>query len=81
MSRLGFPSDHLLSFRLRPIGPFDRDYAPFYAEVLDRLKQSPVVRTATLTTDIPLSDEDFSDWAHSGLGSAFGGLRRAAYHH
>jgi predicted permease len=56
---LGFPSDHLLSFRLRPIGPFDRDYTPFYAEVLDRLKQSPVVRTATLTTDIPLSDEDF----------------------
>ena len=58
-TELGFPSDHLLSFRLRPIGPFDRDYGPFYAEVLDRLKQSPVVRAATLSADIPLSDDGF----------------------
>jgi putative ABC transport system permease protein len=58
-TELGFPSDHLLSFRLRPIGPFDRDYGPFYAEVLNRLQQSRVVRTATLTADIPLSDDGF----------------------
>ena len=58
-TELGFPSDHLLSFRLRPVGPFDRNYAPFYAAVLDRLKQSPALRTATLTADLPLSDEDF----------------------
>ncbi len=58
-TELGFPSDHLLSFRLRPIGPFDHDYGPFYAQVLDRLKQSPVARGATLSADIPLSDDGF----------------------
>jgi putative ABC transport system permease protein len=58
-TELGFASDHLLSFRVNPIGPIDRNYGPFYAQVLDRLKESPLVRTATIATDIPLNEEDF----------------------
>ncbi len=58
-TELGFRSDHLLTFRINPIGPFDRNYSPLYFKVLDRLKRSPMARTATLTTDIPLGDEDF----------------------
>ncbi len=59
-TELGFPADHLLTFRVNPIGlSFDRNYGPFYADVLDRLKHLPGVRSATLAADIPLSDEDF----------------------
>jgi predicted permease len=59
-TELGFPSDHLLTFRVNPIGRFDRNnFGPFYAEVLDRVKHLPGVSSATLATDIPLSDEDF----------------------
>ena len=48
-TELGFPSDHLLTFRINPIGPFDRDYGPFYSEVLDRLKHLPGASSAALT--------------------------------
>jgi putative ABC transport system permease protein len=58
-TELGFPSDHLLTFRVNPIDAFDRNSGPFYAEVLDRVKHLPGVRSATLATDIPLSDQDF----------------------
>ncbi len=58
-TELGFPSDHLLTFRMNAIGPMDRDYGPFYAEVLDRLQHLPMARSATLAEDIPLGDEDF----------------------
>jgi putative ABC transport system permease protein len=58
-TELGFPSDHLLSFRVNAIGHMDRDYGPFYAEVLDRLQHLPMARSATLAEDIPLGDEDF----------------------
>ncbi len=58
-TELGFRSDHLLTFRVSPIGAFNANYGPFYRELLDRLKQSPVVRAATLSADIPLNDEDF----------------------
>ena len=58
-TKLGFPSDHLLTFRMMAIGPMDRDYGPFYAEVLDRLQHLPMARSATLAQDIPLGDEDF----------------------
>ncbi len=58
-TELGFRSDQLLTFRVNPIGPFDRVYGPFYAAVLERLQQIPFVRSAALLGDIPLSDEDF----------------------
>jgi putative ABC transport system permease protein len=56
---LGFRSDHLLTFRVNPIGALDRNYGPFYSQVLDRLKQLPMARSAALLGDVPLSDEDF----------------------
>ncbi len=31
-TELGFPSDHLLSFRMIPMGSLRRNYGPFYAE-------------------------------------------------
>jgi predicted permease len=58
-TELGFPSDHLLTFRINAIGPMDRDYGPFHAEVLDRLQHLPMARSATLAEDIPLGDDDF----------------------
>ena len=58
-TELGFRSDHLLTFRVSPIGAFNANYGPFYKELLERLKHLPMVRTATLSTDIPLGDEDF----------------------
>ena len=56
---LGFRTDHLLTFRVNPIGPLDRDYSTFYNSVLDRMQQLPAVQSAALLTDIPLSGEDF----------------------
>jgi predicted permease len=56
---LGFRTDHLLTFRVNPIGPLDHDYSTFYNSVLDRLQQLPGVQSAALLTDIPLSEEDF----------------------
>ena len=58
-ANLGFRSDHLLTFRVNPIGPFDRDYSGFYNSVLDRLRQLPMAQSAALALDIPLNDEDF----------------------
>ncbi len=58
-TELGFRSDHLLTFRVNPIGPLDRNYAHFYNSVLDRLQQMPMAQSAALLTDIPLSSEDF----------------------
>ena len=56
---LGFRTDHLLTFRINPIGQLNRDYGTFYNSVLDRLQQLPAVQSAALLTDIPLSGEDF----------------------
>ena len=56
---LGFRTDHLLTFRVNPIGPLDRDYTPFYMNALARVQQLPGVESAALLTDIPLSEEDF----------------------
>lgn len=56
---LGFRTDHLLTFRVNPIGPLDHDYSTFYHSVLDRLQQLPMAKSAALLTDIPLSEEDF----------------------
>jgi predicted permease len=56
---LGFQPDHLLTFRVNPIGPLDRNYAGFYAEVLDRLQQLAMARSAALLSNMPLDDESF----------------------
>jgi predicted permease len=63
---LGFATDHLLVFRVNPIGPMDRNYTPFYNEVLARLKQLPMARSAALLTDVPLADDAF--WATARIG-------------
>jgi predicted permease len=56
---LGFRTDHLLTFRVNPIGPLDHDYSSFYNSVLERLQQMPLAQSAALLTDIPLGEEDF----------------------
>jgi predicted permease len=58
-TELGFDARHLLTFRINPIGPFDRNYGPFYRDVLERLQQMPPASSATLVSDMPLNDEDF----------------------
>jgi predicted permease len=58
-TELGFRSDHLLTFRVNPIGEMDRNYARLYTDVLDRLKELPTVRSSAMLADIPLNDEDF----------------------
>jgi len=60
-TELGFRSDHLLSFRVNPVGfsPFDRNYGPFYSDILDRLQHFPMVRSAALVDDIPLTHGEF----------------------
>ena len=54
---LGFQTDHLLTFQVRPIGPFDRDYTSFYMQLLDRMKRIPGAQSAALMNDMPLSDD------------------------
>jgi putative ABC transport system permease protein len=61
---LGFPTDHLLTFRVIPIGPFDRNYSQFYKDVLERLQQLPMARSAALLADMPLSDDGFYQTGH-----------------
>ncbi|HEY3841377.1 MAG TPA: ABC transporter permease [Bryobacteraceae bacterium] len=56
---LGFRTDHLLTFRLNQFGPADHDYAAYYATLLDRMRQLPMVQSAALATDIPLRSQDF----------------------
>ncbi|HEX4592742.1 MAG TPA: ABC transporter permease [Bryobacteraceae bacterium] len=59
-TELGFPPDHLLTFRINPVGfSIAHNYGPFYSQVLDRVQHLPMVRDATLADDIPLSGDDF----------------------
>ena len=58
-TELGFRSDHLLTFRMMPIGSFGRDYQPLFSQLLDRLQHLPGVRSATMADDFPLSNEEF----------------------
>ncbi len=59
-TELGFSSDHLLSFRVNPVGfSFERNYGPFYSDILDRLQHLPMARSAALVDDIPLSHSEF----------------------
>lgn len=56
-TELGFPSDHLLTFRVNPVGfSFDRNDNPFLFEILERVRHLPIVRSAALSADIPLSE-------------------------
>ncbi|MGP0075920.1 MAG: ADOP family duplicated permease [Bryobacteraceae bacterium] len=58
-TELGFQTERLLTFRMMPIGSFDRDYQPLFSQVLDRLRHLAVVRSATMADDFPLSNEEF----------------------
>jgi putative ABC transport system permease protein len=58
---LGFASDHLLTFRIHPVAfSFDRDYRPFYSDILSRVQQLPMVRSAAIAEEIPLNPNDFT---------------------
>ncbi|HTW67882.1 MAG TPA: ABC transporter permease [Bryobacteraceae bacterium] len=55
-TELGFSPEHLLTFRVNQIGfSFDRNDNAFYTEILDHVRHLPMVRSAALSTDIPLS--------------------------
>ncbi len=58
-AELGFSPDHLLTFRVSPIGPLDHNYAKFYEQVLDRLLQIPLTSSAALVSCMPLNADDF----------------------
>jgi putative ABC transport system permease protein len=66
---LGFDSDRLLTLRVNLTGP---RYAKaegqmqFYDDVLERVKQLPMVRAASVATDLPLSGEERS-WSSGAL--------------
>jgi putative ABC transport system permease protein len=67
-TELGFPSDHLLSFRISPVGfSFDRAYAPLYSDILGRLQHLPMVVAAALTDEIPLSVNELSSSGSIGV--------------
>lgn len=55
---LGFRTDHLLTFQVRPIGLFERDYTRFFVQLLDQMKNIPGAQSAALLGDIPLSDDN-----------------------
>jgi len=57
-TELGFASDHLLTFRINPMGPLGSNYSGFYQQVLEHIQDLPMVRSAAVTRDIPLSDRD-----------------------
>jgi putative ABC transport system permease protein len=61
-TELGFASDHLLTFRINPVGfSFLRNYGPFYSEIFDRIKHLPGVRDAAIADDIPLAANQLPD--------------------
>jgi putative ABC transport system permease protein len=62
---LGFPSANLLTLRVNLTGP---EYATaksqerYYAQVLERVRQLPMVRAAAFSTDLPLTgDQSFQN--------------------
>ena len=57
-TELGFNSDHVLSFRVNPTRlSIEREQAAFFSRILDRVQHVAGVRSATLATDIPLTDD------------------------
>ena len=64
-TELGFPSANLLTLRVNLTGP---EYATaksqerYYAQVLERVRQLPMVRAAAVSTDLPLTgDQSFQN--------------------
>jgi putative ABC transport system permease protein len=57
---LGFPAGNLLTLRVNLTGP---DYASaqnqqrYYAQALERIRQLPMVRSAAVSTDLPMTDD------------------------
>ncbi|MFN7932459.1 MAG: ABC transporter permease [Bryobacteraceae bacterium] len=69
---LGFPPDHLLTFRVNLRGAAYSQasgQAGFYDDVIERLRALPAVRHAAVSTDVPLRDE----FAFSRLAVRFEG--------
>ncbi len=70
-TELGFRSDHLLTFRVNPVAILSsaRDYRPFYSDILDRVQHLPMVRSAAIAQEIPLSPNELtSDGAIRVIG-------------
>lgn len=63
-TQLGFASDHLLTFQVNPVAfSLQRNYAPFFSDILNRIQHLPGVRSAALTEDIPMRETGFPDAA------------------
>jgi predicted permease len=61
-TEVGFAPDHLLTFRINPVGfSFLRNYGPFYSDILERIQHLPGVRAAAITDEIPLAANEFPD--------------------
>jgi putative ABC transport system permease protein len=59
-TELGFPAAHLLTLRVNLTGPqygTGRAQQRYYAEALERVRQLPVVRSAAVSTDLPLTGD------------------------
>ena len=68
---LGFPAENLLTMRVNLAGLRYTQAAgqkAFYEEVLQRIKQLPVVRRATVSTEIPLGESWSSIWVFQIAG-------------
>jgi putative ABC transport system permease protein len=52
---LGFPSDHLLTFQVNPIGA-DAARSQFYLDALARIQQLPLVQSAAFSTHLPVTN-------------------------
>ena len=59
-TELGFPADRLLTLRINLTGP---EYIPaksqerYYAQALERVRQLPMVRSAAVSTDLPVTGD------------------------
>jgi putative ABC transport system permease protein len=59
-TELGFPADHLLTLRLNLTGPqyaAGKAQTRYYAQALERVRQLPMVRSAAVSTDLPLTGD------------------------
>jgi predicted permease len=71
-TELGFPSDHLLTFRISPVAfsldrPYAHAYTPLYLDILSRLQHLPMVRSAALADEIPLSENQLGSTGSIGV--------------
>jgi putative ABC transport system permease protein len=59
-TELGFPASHLLTLRVNLTGPeytTAKSQERYYAQVLERVRQLPMVRAAAFSTDLPLTGD------------------------